>query len=68
MNVDLKKYTPKEWSKLLFIMNAIEDGWCVRKKDGVYIFSKHKGKEKEIFNENFLDDFLKKNFGNDKYM
>ena len=40
MNIDLKSYTPKEWSKIMFIMNAIEDGWCVRKKDSVYIFSK----------------------------
>lgn len=51
-----------------FIFNALQDGWKVKKKNDKYIFSKHKGKEKEIFNENFLDDFLKKNFGNDKYM
>tara|TARA_Y100000816_G_C25532373_1_gene289473 strand:+ start:139 stop:336 length:198 start_codon:yes stop_codon:yes gene_type:complete len=62
MNVDLKKYTPKEWSKILFIMNAIEDGWCVRKKEGTYIFSKHKGKEKQVYEEKYLEKFIQKYF------
>lgn len=62
MNVDLKKYTPKEWSKILFIMNAIEDGWCVRKKEGTYIFSKHKGKEKQVYEEKYLERFVQKYF------
>ena len=62
MNIDLKKYTSKEWSKILFIMNAIDDGWCVRKKDGAYIFSKHKGKEKQVYEEKYLEKFIKKYF------
>ena len=62
MNIDLKKYTSKEWSKIIFIMNAIDDGWCVRKKDGAYIFSKHKGKEKQVYEEKYLEKFIKKYF------
>ena len=62
MNIDLKSYTPKEWSKIMFIMNAIEDGWCVRKKDSVYIFSKHKGKEKQLYEEKYLEKFIQKYF------
>ena len=49
-----------------FIFNALQDGWKVQKKNDNYIFSKRNGKGKEVYMENFLDDFLKKNFGNDK--
>ena len=62
MNIDLKSYTPKERSKIMFIMNAIEDGWCVKKKDNVYIFSKHKGKEKQLYEEKYLEKFIQKYF------
>ncbi len=62
MNIDLKSYTPKERSKIMFIMNAIEDGWCVRKKENVYIFSKHKGKEKQLYEEKYLEKFIQKYF------
>ena len=62
MNVDLKKYTPKEWSKILFIMNAIEDGWRVKKKGDMYIFSKHKGKEMQAYEEKYLEKFIQKYF------
>ena len=63
MNIDKKKkYTPKEWSKIIFISNAIEDGWSVKKKDETYIFSKHKGKEKQVYSEKYLDKFRKTEF------
>ncbi len=57
-----KNMNHKEFSKLLFIYNAIEDGWCVKKKDNKYIFSKHKSKEKRIYDDTFLNDFIKKYF------
>ena len=28
--------------------NALEDGWTIKKRNDKYIFSKHKGKVKEI--------------------
>ena len=37
----------KEISKIKFIYSAIEDGWCVNKKDKFYIFKKkHENKKK----------------------
>ena len=57
MNIDV---SPKEWSKMKFIINAIEDGWHVKKKNGVYIFSKHKGKEKQVYEEKYLERFIRK--------
>ena len=62
MQLDLTKYSPKELSKLIFISNAIDDGWTVKKRDELYIFSRHKGKEKQIYEEKYLDKFIKKYF------
>jgi hypothetical protein len=42
-------------------MNALNEGWSVKKKSETYIFTKkHEGK-KEVFNNKYLDDFVKKN-------
>tara|TARA_Y100000816_G_C25736095_1_gene387526 strand:- start:58 stop:255 length:198 start_codon:yes stop_codon:yes gene_type:complete len=62
MQLDLTKYSPKELSKIIFISNAINDGWTVKKRDELYIFSRHKGKEKQIYEEKYLDKFIKKYF------
>lgn len=62
MNKDFKKYNSKEWSKMIFILNAIEDGWCVKKRNELYIFSKHKGKEKQVYEEKYLEKFIHKYF------
>ena len=62
MQIDLSKYSKKELSKIIFISNAIEDGWSVKKRDDLYIFSKHQGKEKQIYEEKYLERFIKKYF------
>ena len=62
--IDLSKHCRdnKEMSKMMFIFNAIEDGWNVKKNKNNYIFSKHKSKEKQVFTENFLNHFITKYF------
>lgn len=45
--------------KMTFIMNALNDGWCVRKVDGNYIFIKKHENKKEIFSDSFLETFIK---------
>jgi len=62
MIVDFTKYSSKDLSRILFISNAIEDGWSVKKKNDLYIFSKHNGKEKQIYEEKYLEKFIKKYF------
>ena len=52
----------KDFSKILFIFNAIEDGWHVKKKENSYIFSKQKCKEKQVLTEDFLNIFITKYF------
>ena len=47
-------------------MNALEDGWSVKKRDGVYIFTKKHEKKREVFEEKYLENFVKKNMGENK--
>ena len=44
-----------------FIFNAIEDGWTVRKEKDLYIFTKEKSTDKNIFSEEYLQNFIIKN-------
>lgn len=49
------------YHKMKFIMNALDEGWSVKKKHETYVFTKkHEGK-KEVFDNKYLDDFVKKN-------
>ena len=41
-----------------FIFNAIEDGWTVRKEKDLYIFTKEKSTDKNIFSEEYLQNFI----------
>ena len=50
-----------KYQKMMFIMNALDFGWTIKKSDESYIFTKkHEGK-KEIFHENYLETFIKTN-------
>ena len=51
--------------KMLFIMNALDQGWCIKKSNDSYIFTKKHENRKEIFQENYLENFLLSNFSND---
>tara|TARA_B100000902_G_scaffold290705_1_gene277009 strand:- start:323 stop:559 length:237 start_codon:yes stop_codon:yes gene_type:complete len=54
--------------KMIFIHNAIEDGWEIKmNKYNIYTFSKKHENRKEIFNDKYLTEFIKKhiNISND---
>jgi hypothetical protein len=54
--------------KMVFLFNALEDGWNIKKYKDSYIFTKkHEGK-KEIFNEDFLKRFIERNFDKNKIL
>lgn len=44
--------------KMVFIMNALEKGWTIKKKEDKYIFTKKHENKKEIFQENYLERFV----------
>ncbi|RZD39453.1 MAG: hypothetical protein CXT73_07590 [Methanobacteriota archaeon] len=48
--------------KMVFIYNALENGWTINKKKDIYIFNKkHEGK-KEVLLDDYLRRFMVKNF------
>lgn len=49
------------FQKMLFIYNAIQIGWTVKKQHESYIFrKKHEGKQ-EVFLDSYLNTFIKSN-------
>lgn len=46
------------FQKMLFIMNALDNGWSVKKSMDSYIFTKKHENRREIFKEDYLEHFL----------
>jgi len=44
--------------KMMFLMNALEKGWSVKKQNDKYIFTKKHENKREIFEENYLEHFI----------
>jgi len=51
----------KQFQKMVFIINALEQGWKVKKSNDSYIFTKKHENRREIFQENYLETFLLSN-------
>lgn len=55
---NINKCDDKSVSMLIFIGNALDDGWTVRKKSNGYVFSKkHHGRTK-YFSSEYLEQFV----------
>lgn len=50
-----------QYHKMVFIMNALEGGWKVKKRDDAYVFTKHHEGRVEVFSESYLEDFVRDN-------
>jgi hypothetical protein len=55
------KIDKKQLQKLLFINNALDGGWSIKKKENSYIFSKRHENRQEIFDNNYLENFIESN-------
>ena len=44
----------KEKTKILFIYNALQDGWTIKKTDNFYIFKKKHENKKKYLSEDFF--------------
>lgn len=51
----------KDFHKMIFINNAIEKGWSVKKIGESYIFSKKHECKKEVFQKDYLEKFIETN-------
>lgn len=58
-NVQLNK---KQLQKMMFLHNALDQGWTIKKSQDTYIFTKKHENRREIFQENYLETFLVSNF------
>ena len=47
--------------KMIFINNALDNGWDIKKINDKYIFSKNHEQKKEVYLESYLRDFLETN-------
>jgi|TARA_B100000035_G_scaffold87936_1_gene73909 hypothetical protein len=56
-----KQIEKKEYHKMHFITNAIENGWTVKKRNDSYIFIKKNENKKEILKEDYLETFVNSN-------
>ena len=58
----------KKLQKMIFLFNALENGWAIKKSENNYLFrKKHEGK-KEIFSDKYLSRFLGENFDFNKFI
>jgi len=51
----------KQFQKMVFITNALDQGWSVKKSQDSYIFTKKHENRREIFQENYLENFIIQN-------
>ena len=56
LNIDKIKF-----QKMVFLYNALDNGWSIKKRKNSYIFSKNHEGKKEIFDESYLSIFIKEN-------
>lgn len=50
-----------EYLKMKFIMNALDNGWKIKKKKKHFIFQKPHENKKEIFMDDYLTKFILEN-------
>jgi hypothetical protein len=51
----------KQLQKMIFVMNALNDGWSVKKSQDKYIFSNKHENKVEVFQEEYLATFILQN-------
>jgi hypothetical protein len=60
-NLEILKKDNIKLQKMLFLYNALQDGWCVKKLKESYIFTKKHENKQQVFEESYLLDFMKTN-------
>jgi hypothetical protein len=55
------EYNTKTLKQMIFIYNALENGWKISKKNEHYIFTKRHMNKKEVFKNTYLANFIEEN-------
>ena len=53
INIDKIKF-----QKMMFLFNALEEGWSIKKKSDSYYLLKNHESKKEVFLESYLNTFM----------
>lgn len=61
MDNDFIKCDVKTFKKINFLYNALEHGWSIKKQDDCYIFSKKHQNRREVFSNDYLENFVNEN-------
>ena len=61
VNNDALEIDKIKFQKMLFLYNALDNGWSIKKRNNSYIFTKNHEGKKEIFDESYLNIFMKDN-------
>ena len=62
-NIDKIKF-----HKMMFLYNAINEGWTIKKRSNSYYFTKNHEGKKEIFSDIYLSTFMKDHFDINKIL
>ena len=56
------------FQKMMFLYNALEQGWTIKKREGSYFFSKNHEGKKEVFLDSYITNFMKDNMDINKLL
>ena len=66
VNIDIDNYLENhltidriKFQKMIFLYNALEDGWSIKKRNDAYVFTKNHEGKKEVLHESYLLNFMK---------
>ena len=65
INININKKLKLDYlllQKMIFIYNALNDGWVVKKKKNVFVFTKNHEGKKEVLLDDYLKRFMEENF------
>ena len=62
--MDINKELKNDIYLMIFLMNTLENGWSIRKKNDKFVFRKKHENQKEIYSDEYLVNFLKSNMNN----
>jgi hypothetical protein len=65
MNCDIDKI---KFHKMVFLFNALDEGWTIKKRNDSYYFIKNHEGKKEIFSDTYLSTFMKDNLNINKIL
>jgi len=61
MDQDHTSLYKKDFQKMVFLYNTLNNGWTIRKYKDAYIFTKKHENRKEVFQTDYLDKFIETN-------